>query len=248
MNFWQDKVRQAYSGGKAMNVRILWDLQEVDLALDRVAQDLHEVQEALQEPAVLRELREAIAAAEAEEQRLSVRQRDLELEIEALSERLRDLQERLYGGQITDFKEIRASQEKEAEMTRRRSTLEDELLEILVRLEEVRGQVRSLRERLAAEETTWASERERLLERQRALQEEQRALLRRRERLVASVEGELLRVYERLRHQKHGLAVAHLENRVCQTCGVEVPVSVDRQVRVGDTLVFCPTCGRILVA
>ena len=231
-----------------MNVHALWDLQEIDLALDRIAQDLAKVEAALQEPAVLRELREALAATETNLQRLSVRQKDLELALESLNERLQDLQHRLYGGYITDLKEITASQEKETEMLRRRSALEDELLEVMESLDATREETRALQERLAEEETRWNQERAKLLQQREQLLAERKTLHRRRERLVTRLSRDLLLTYEQLRQQKYGMAVARLDRQVCLACGVEVPVSVARQVRLEENLIFCPTCGRILVA
>ncbi len=231
-----------------MDVRALWELQEIDIALDRIAQDLADVDAALGEPSVLQELRKALDAVEATVQRLSVQQKDLELTLEGLNERLQDLQQRLYGGMITDPKEIAASQQKEAEMLRQRSTLEDELLEVMESLEASRAEVRTLQERLAQEEARWRRERDELLQRRDKLLADQRALHRQREWLVARLPGEILVTYQRLRQQKYGMAVARLDGQVCLACGVEVPVSVARQARMADQLIFCPTCGRILVA
>ncbi len=230
-----------------MSLTTLWRLQEVDLALERVARELNEVAEALRDPPILAELAQNIAALEQEIHRLEVRQRDLELEVEGLTERIQDLEGRLYGGLITNIKEIEAGQQKAEEMRRRRSQLEDELLEIMVTLEDLRENDENLRRRLQEEEARWAETRSSLLEKQASLQEEQSSLEVKRKRLAASVGEAVLRTYEQLRSAKGGIAVSRLENRVCSACGVEVPRSVERSVRYEEALTFCPTCGRILV-
>lgn len=230
-----------------MDVRTLWELQEVDMTLDRLAQELAEIASQLEEPQTLKELRRASEQSRERVRALEVRQKDLELALESLNERLRELQERLYGGYITDLKEIQASQEKEAEMLRRRDALENELLEVMDELEHAREEARVLEDTLAQEEAAWAKRRDELLQRREALQGEHRSYITRRERILALVPRTALTTYERLRAQKHGIAVARLDERVCLACGVEVPVNVARQARSGDELVFCPTCGRILV-
>lgn len=230
-----------------MAIGTLLRLQEVDLALERVARELSDLAEALRDPPILAELAQNISALEQEIQRLEIRQRDLELEIEGLTERIQDLEGRLYGGYITNVKEIEAGQQKAEEMRRRRSHLEDELLEIMVTLENLREDNENLRRRLQEEKARWAETRARLLEKQASLQEEQASLEVRRKRLAASVGDSVLHIYEQLRVAKGGIAVSHLENRVCSACGVEVPRSVERAVRYEETLTYCPTCGRILV-
>ncbi len=230
-----------------MAIGTLLRLQEVDLELERVARELAELAEALRDPPILAELAQNIAAVEGEIHRLEVRQRDLELEVEGLSERIQDLEGRLYGGMITNVKEIEAGQQKAEEMRRRRSHLEDELLEIMVTLENLREDDENLRRRLEEEKARWAETRARLLEKQASLQQEQASLEVRRKRLAASVGDAVLHAYEQLRVTKGGIAVSRLENRVCSACGVEVPRSVERAVRYEETLTYCPTCGRILV-
>lgn len=230
-----------------MDTRVFWELQEVDLTLDRIAQELADIAAQLEEPEELRSLRASLAQAKEQVHRLEVQQKDLELALEGLNERLRDLQERLYGGYITDLKEIRASQEKEAEMLRRREKLEEQLLEVMDQLETARKEVQELEQRLKEAESAWQEKREALLARRQALLQEQRTFSARRQRILAFVPREALGTYEQLRARKQGMAVGRLDNRVCMACGVEVPVNVARQAQSGDIIVFCPTCGRILV-
>ncbi len=230
-----------------MALTTLLRLQEVDLALEKVARELDELAEALRDPPILAELAQNIKHVESEIHRLEVRQRDLELEVEGLTERIQDLEGRLYGGLITNVKEIEAGQQKAEEMRRRRSHLEDELLEIMVTLENLREDDKSLRRRLQEEQARWQDTRARLLEKQASLKDEQASLEVRRKRLAASVGDIVLRTYESLRAAKGGIAVSRLENRVCSACGVEVPRSIERAVRYEEALTYCPTCGRILV-
>ncbi len=230
-----------------MSIRSLWDLQEIDLALDKIARELATIERSLQEPSLLAELRQQLTHLGQEQQRLSLQQKDLELEIESLSQRIKDIEDRLYSGQITNPREIEANQQKVEEMRRRRRTLEDELIEVMLTQESLHEQETNLRSQLETEVNRWEERRHTLLAQQSELEQRRAGLQKRRTRVVAIISADILSTYETLRRGKHGLAVARLDNRVCLACGVEVPMSTARRVRYEEALVLCPTCGRILV-
>lgn len=229
-----------------MSIRMLWDLQEVDLALDRIAHELAEIEERLQDPPILQELARQLAVIEAERHRIEVRQADLELEIAGLSDHIEELEKRLYGGYISNPREIEAAQQKAEEMRRRRSHLEDELLDLMESQESLEADYQALVTRLQEEEARWKDTRASLLEKQRHLSAEHAHLEERRIRLMARIAPDVVIIYEQLRRSKGGMAVSRLRNRVCEACGVEVPRSVERQVKYEEGVVYCPTCGRIL--
>ncbi len=231
-----------------MSIRVLWDLQEVDLALDHIAQELADIESHLHTPAILQELAHQIATLEAELHHITVRQADLELEIAGLSEHIEDLEKRLYGGYISNPREIEAAQQKAAEMRRRRSHLEDELLDLMEMQERLDANHRDLTARLQEEEARWDVVQSGLLEKQAHLRAEHDHLVKRRAKLIARIPPDIVTVYERLRRVKGGMAVSRLKNRVCEACGVEVPRSVERQVKYEEGIVYCPTCGRILAS
>ena len=230
-----------------MSTRLLWNLQKLDNQLDALNRELSRIEAALREPSILFELRRQIREKEDESTRLVRQQRDLELEMQGLVEQRTNLERRLYGGYISNPREVEAAQQKAEELRHRESTLEDTILQIMMTLETLDQEIRELRDLLRHQEAEW-SERERTLLAQRGETEKERAqILSQRSHLLSHLSPQVLTVYERLRATKNGIAVARLQNRVCQACGVEVPVSVEREVKYSQDLVRCPTCGRILV-
>jgi len=227
--------------------RLLRELQEVDLQLDDLARELARLEAALHEPEELQTLQTQIRHLEEERSRLQRQQRDLELDMQGVVETRTNLERRLYGGYITNPREVEAAEQKAEELRRRESTLEDRILELMVTLEDLEGTLQELHSRLDGARARWEEQRAQLLAQQAHLKEERQRLHAQRSRLVGQLPPDLLLLYERLRQRKGGVAVARLEQRVCQVCGVEVAVSVERQVRYGEEVVLCPTCGRILV-
>ena len=61
------------------------------------------------------------------------------------------------------------------------------------------------------------------------------------EKLEPQVKG----VYDRLYKKSH-IVMAAMSNGCCSVCGMQVPIAQSQQVRLGQHLVTCSSCGRIL--
>jgi len=69
----------------------------------------------------------------------------------------------------------------------------------------------------------------------------------RRTELVAGVTPVVLREYERLRKARRGVAVADVVEGRCTACHIAVRPQFMQELRRGDKVMFCESCGRILV-
>ncbi len=227
--------------------RLLWELQDIDLQLAALAEEQERILQSLQEPEELLVLEREAYQLEEEYRALEGRIRDAELELQSLEEARRGLERRLYGGYITNPREVEAAEHKIQELHRRTEALEEQVLDMMAKSEDLQARLQMLRERLKALRARWREESAALRARQQEVQNRQKELNARRSRLVQQLPGDVLLTYERLRLRKRGIAVARLEQGICEVCGVEVPINVARKVRYGQELIFCPTCGRILV-
>ena len=63
-----------------------------------------------------------------------------------------------------------------------------------------------------------------------------------RERLPAS----LLAMYNKLVDAREGMALAELQNKVCQGCYISVPPNIYVRIARATEIVQCPSCDRIL--
>ena len=54
-------------------------------------------------------------------------------------------------------------------------------------------------------------------------------------------------VYDRL-YKKNHIVISAMSNNCCAVCGMQVPIAQVQQVRLGQHLVTCSSCGRILFA
>jgi len=188
----------------------------------------------------LGELRLALDAAAAE-------QRRLESEVDSMERKGAAEERRLYDGSIANVKELEALQHEIASLKERKARVEDDLLEVMERREElearippVEAEVADARARVEALEREGATE----LERVRAELGELRA---RREALVPEIDEELLELYEDLRGKKEGIGAAALVDGVCQACHEKLSALELDRLKHAEGIGRCEHCRRILV-
>ncbi|MBC7251344.1 MAG: hypothetical protein H5T62_13785 [Anaerolineae bacterium] len=226
----------------------LYTLQCTDSELDRVSRRLREIKASLGETEELRQARLDLEEAEKALHKLQARLRDLELENAGLGDKIKANEQRLYGGTVKNPKELTSLQEENAYLRRRRSHLEDVILEVMIEVEEAQERADGAQKHLTQVEEQWRVEQERLTAEQAELQDKLHALQERRQTLRAAVPPDDLEIYDDLRRRRGGLAVSILKEGICQGCQMSLPSSKAQQARQGDVLVFCGSCDRILYA
>jgi predicted nucleic acid-binding Zn-ribbon protein len=228
----------------------LLDLQRIDTAIDRLehrrgqleaGEELSAARKEMEEAeARLGEIRLASDAVTSESTRL-------EHEIESMNAKLGAEEKRMYDGSIANAKELEALQHEIAALKERRSRAEDELLEQMVRREDLdaRGaaadkEVQDARARVDALGGDSVRELEGIETDLTARRDERAAI-------VPDVDEELLELYDDLRRQKHGVGAAAIVDGVCQACHEKLSaVELDRLKRTDDVK-RCEYCRRIVV-
>ena len=65
--------------------------------------------------------------------------------------------------------------------------------------------------------------------------------------LQRKLEPQVAGLYGRL-YKKNHIVISAMNNNCCAVCGMQVPIAQGQQVRLGQHLVTCSSCGRILFA
>jgi len=223
----------------------LWAVQQVDTQLAGA----RERRAALDDGTSLRAEREVAQAAAADAAvRLHHTQaalRDHELQLATTESKQKKAEADLYGGRISNPKELASIQEEIGSLARARDHLEDQILALLDRVEaltreadEARRASRALEERLAAHVVEFEQARDRLDAEIAALSAE-RALL------AARLDPRLLKKYEGIAAQEGGVAMVAILGGFCGGCRNNVPPQFVSRVRDGQ-VVTCERCHRIL--
>ena len=228
----------------------LLDLQAEDTAIRM----LEHRREGLPEARRLREVNEHLAELDADigiasEQRSGVvrEQSRLEGEIELLDKKIAREEKRLFSGSVANPKEL-ASLQAEVRMLRdRRSQLEDALLEVMVRrdeIEETLGKLEEERAGAASEGSRLTSEVADLVG---GIDAELATHARDREELASGLPADLVALYDRIRAQQGGVGAAALAGGTCQGCHTQLPAREVERLRAEGGLQRCESCRRILV-
>ena len=175
-------------------------------------------------------------------------QRRHEREIEQFQTRIAKEQERLYGGGITNAKEMQSVENEIDAAQRRVDEHEDALLEAMEAAEDLASRIDDAAR--TAEQT-----RAEIVELEAARDEAAQQLLAEkaeldveRERLRGELGDAALAQYDGVRERiPAGVAVGELSGMSCTSCRIDLPHAEVNELRDGDALTTCPSCRRLLV-
>ena len=230
----------------------LLEVQDHDLAADRLRHRrlslpaLAELSAREDEVAAVQRALDDLARRGAEVRR---REGGLEDELASVEAKIADLERRLYSGSVTNVRELQGMQADVDSLRRRRSTVEDQVLEVMAEREPIDEEVAVLereRDRLDQECVRLRME---VAEAQAAIDSELAAEERARATVAGELPADLTARYEQIRARKDGIGAARLVEGRCSGCHLALPaVELDRLRRQPrDSLVLCDQCGRILV-
>lgn len=232
--------------------RRLLDLQASDTAIRQLQHrraNLPEQKALDDHRALLDKVSAEHRSARDELQTVTRRQIRLEGDLAAVDARRKSDEGRMYSGVITSERELEALRSELATLKARKNELEDDLLQVMERHEELASLIQTLERReseladgvapLETTRDTAAAD----IDSDLGAQEATRA------RLAAEVPDGVLRQYEDLLKRKDGLAVAELQGRTCMGCHLELTISELEEAReqARQSLARCVQCGRILV-
>ena len=229
-----------------VNIRQLFDLQQLDREIASSAKSLEETRFRLNDVSAIQAMRrrEAQIAHRLDEARTERRKR--EATVSGLEQRLENLDRRVYGGFVTNPRELEASEEERAFLQQQKSEEEDGLLEALVLSEELEEGLSAVSERITAIESARDAERPGLVERESRLTAEFAELHRAREEAAPLLPADTLSTYESLLRTKNGHAVARVERSVCEGCRMTLPSMEVQRAKLSSRVALCGNCGRIL--
>ncbi len=228
------------------SVKLLFSVQELDLALDLVAKQRTKAERELESRLALGQIEANLEEARTRLQDIQTTHRDQQLETETLRERSTNLDQNLYSGEAGQ----RDLESLELEANNVRHQLEQRdvgLLEMSLRAEDTRNRIAQLEIELSESQAAWDTRQAELNTQVTQLNSEEEGLQSRRSQLIVSLDPLELQKYEILRKRKGGQAVAKVERGLCQACRMSLPSQHLQRVRQGRESVLCSSCGRMLM-
>jgi uncharacterized protein len=225
---------------------ILYQLQQLDLELERLIAEQQALESSLQGDNVLKKLRAENTIAQQQLHLGLQAQKEAEWALEELDRRLRMQEQRLYSGAVTNPKELYALQQEVQHLRAQQNRQEEMALEVILTTESLQETANSKAEALRQAQDKWLETNATGMKRRDQLDVKRQELVANREQFVSNIDAQVLNRYEALRRTKQGRAVSKVDQNSCQWCRVILTPSELQRVRTNADLQMCSNCGRIL--
>jgi predicted nucleic acid-binding Zn-ribbon protein len=230
----------------------LLDLQELDSRADQLRHQrvsLPELAQIAELQATRTEVDNQARDARIVVDDLNVEQSKVDADVEqAKARRARD-QDRMDKGLISNPKDLQRMQQEMESLKRRITTLEDDEIEVMERLEEAQGGLDTHTARLAEIDTEVEGLAAARDARFSEIDAELADVEQQRGPVVSDLPADLVTLYDRLRVSKGGVGAATLRARQCSGCMIGLDNAEVQVIRsaASDEVVRCQECSRILV-
>jgi predicted nucleic acid-binding Zn-ribbon protein len=219
-------------------------LQELDIEIEQEEQTLNQKVGQLGEREALDTVQSRLASEKEQLEELKHQHRSAEAEVDDLLSKIAATEEQLYGGKITNPKELSSLQHEVTIMKDKIDQLENRALEKIDQVEAVENGVAATTAELKKMEEEWHQQQRQLSSDIEQLKTSLVDLSQKRQRLSEHIEPSAVALYEKIRQQKKQ-GVAKVEQGICCACRISLSASVLQKARSGQP-VQCGTCGRIL--
>ncbi|MFC2042951.1 zinc ribbon domain-containing protein [Chloroflexota bacterium] len=224
----------------------LYRLQQTDNQIDRRNTRVAEIELTLKNDEVLKRGIRTVQSAEQDLKELRKALQRAEDNVSGQRVKIEQSEATLYGGKVKNPKELQDLQNEAAALKRYLMVLEDHLLEAMLAEEEAASQYDNAVHELEQKQSRYnqiqsdlSNEKVKLLNALERLKGERTAT-------TGSIPEDDLNLYQQLREQRRGIAVAKVSNKACSACGSLLSSTLLHSARSPNQITRCDTCGRIL--
>lgn len=226
-------------------IQLLYQLQQLDSEIQEKRGKLTDVLRAQTETGELLLARKRLKTAVSAHQSALSAQKTLRQEMDTLDSNKKRAEQRLYSGNVKNPKELSDLQSKIDSLGRRRTVLEDDMLELMMAVDDAEEEQTAAATAFTQIETDWKADQVDLEKEKHTLALRLHKLGEERKTKTPLVEPALLKRYDSTIARKGGVAVARLRGDQCSGCRLNVSAQVVKKVSEGE-IVECHSCGRIL--
>lgn len=227
-------------------VRQMFALQELDIILDRVQTEHDKTEHELNDGDTVKDLETELERDVEWLQETELQQKASKLEAESQKERSETLNSQLYGGEITNPRDLESLEREASNVLQLVEQQEAAISQITEKIEEAQSKKNDLESKLDEAKTAWGIRQSELQAALKELNAERAGFEGKRSKLTDCLDPTSLEHYEALRKRKGGVAVVKVQRGLCQGCRMSLPTHQQQRVRSGSQVVLCASCGRIL--
>ncbi len=233
-----------------MQLQLLWKLQQYDLAIMDLEKKAEEAPALSGKDELAEQVENLKTWISAREEALKAEKKALkrlELITQKIVDDRKDLKENMYGGKVTNVKELEQMMRKMDLLAVGKLKHEEEILAYMETIEEYEEQLKSEQSDLAGLVQKLEEVEKQLEADLQKLEAEKAEQSGKRDSLAVKIEPKYMDRYKNMAQRNNGYALAAVEDDVCGGCRVFISSAQRGQLYNPDTMVYCENCGRLLV-
>lgn len=225
-------------------------IQETDSRIDEARKELENIEEkalykqSQEEIERLKENKVDVKSLHSNESRLFDKQNG---ELDMLNQKIKSEEKKLFGGSITNPKELSAIQQEVASLNRKRDEMETIVLEQMDKVSDLEEKLSGFENKISTNSEKGEENKRIWVEKEAKLKRAISKLEKRRQVQAKEVDADLLEDYEDIRERKEGIGAGILIGDTCQVCHVALPATDLERILNKEAPDYCPNCGRILI-
>ena len=228
---------------------MLLELQKIDIAIDeeeKKKRSLPLMIEGITKK--IQGLKDSLKNKNKNYKNLQVKLKRIELDLTEKSNKIKKHQEDLYGGKISDIKELKQIQKVIANYKEEEDSIEEDVLDLMEEMEDLDKSIGHLDEDLKRKEKEFKKRKEEMDLTSLVIEKNMNFLNIKREEILSKLtDGRLLKEYELLRKEKGGKAIMEVDGSICPGCYLDLPSDAIYQLKKNRKIIICPNCSRILI-
>ncbi len=224
----------------------LFQLQKIDSQIDSDQKRIKAIDELVSSDKTV--LTSEMSLFEIQQRCLSLKSeiQDFELEIGRRKIKIEQSESSLYGGKVTNSKELVSLQEEIRSHKTHIGEIEEAILLKMTELEKCDELLKQAEKDLSKTKAISISNLAEKKGEKQKLEGEIYHLQMERSVISKQIESSILQTYEDIRKKKNGIAVSNAEDQTCGSCGSEITPAEWQIARTSTQILLCRTCGRIL--
>lgn len=224
----------------------LFQLQEIDTALEKARKRIKEIQSLIDNDKTTQTAQAKVGKHEKLFIKVKNEFDELNDEIQTRKNKKAQSESSLYGGGISNPKELQDLQKEISYLTSTISEMEDQLLQKLIHLENVEMELSADKANQKSVLSDFETRKSLLIGEKNQLENMINSQIGQRQSIIDQIDAQSLEIYRAIGASKNGYAVVKLEDDACSACGTSLTASQRQQARSPGTLLYCPSCGRII--
>lgn len=225
----------------------LYELQQLDSALDAIKHQYAGLDRGQAEKAHYESVKAAHKEAQTALHTAEGELNDTKLEHQGVEAKRKQVEKKLYGGTVSNAKELTAMTAEVEMLTRNRERLEEKETALLVDLEVHRSRELEARKLLKAAIAAFNLKASAAQELSATYKAQVKTLVTQRNLSAKEIALDLMKRYDALRVRNNGIAIVCLEDgNACSGCKMGLSRDSVQRLHLGEWNVLCENCGRML--